>query len=82
MLRTGAVDFARTRCPPDSDFLAQMNFIIFTGFVGTPISVWLIGFPLNVKYVSPEKNSEFLIKKFFGYLFLKPCALPASCFPV
>jgi hypothetical protein len=56
--------------------------MIYMGITGTPISVWLFAFPVNIKKAPSEKNSEFLIKKYVGCLFVKPSAVSVCCFPV
>ena len=35
--------------------------MICMGITGTPLSVWLFAFPMNIKIAPSEKNSEFLI---------------------
>jgi hypothetical protein len=52
------------------------------GISGTPISVWLFAFLMNIKIAPSEKNSEFLIKKCVGCLFVKPPAVSTCCFLV
>jgi hypothetical protein len=56
--------------------------MIHMGTTGTPISVWLFAFPMNIKIAPSEKNKEFLIKKCAGYLFVKPSAVSTRCFPL